>query len=88
VALGVDTEKASSGIECGMMPRAREQIERAASVGLRMEHAVGGDERESPCTCQCHEVFVAPGLSSLQVALDFDENALLPKNCSQGFEFC
>ena len=69
------------------MPRTGEKIESAASVGLRMKHAIGGYERESLRAGQCHEVFVAPGFSASQVTLDFDKNIVLAKDRHQCLEF-
>ena len=68
------------------MPRAGEKIQSAASVGLGVKHAIGGDQRESLRAGQCHEVFVAPGFSASQVALDFDKDIILSKDCHQGLE--
>ena len=87
MALGVDAEKASGGIERCVMPRAGEEIQSAASVGFRMKHAIGGYERKSLCPGQGHEVFVAPGFSASQVALDFNKNIVLSKDRRQCSSF-
>ncbi len=84
--LGVGRERVARGVEMRVQARAGEDIEHLAARRVVVQHAVGGQQRQALRVGQIDQQRVQRPLLAPAMALDFDEEILLPENAAQAIE--